>query len=135
MTLVLRVTNVMAGVACKCWNPRVSDAFTFHPDLGELVTMTPDGTLSRTVYQDDLVKGVLFAFDTGQELSEHSAGTPAIVMVLSGTATITVGEETLKAGPGSFLRMEARLKHSVRAETPLKLLLYLLKGSPAKAGA
>ena len=96
--------------------------------------MTPDGTLSRTVHNDDQVKVVLFAFDAGQELSEHSAGTPAVVQVLEGTARLVVGGEEFSAGPGAWLRLEAKLKHSVRAETPMKLLLYLLKG-PARAGA
>jgi len=31
-----------------------------------------DGILSRTLHNDDAVKVVLFAFSTGQELSEHT---------------------------------------------------------------
>ena len=48
-------------------------------DLAHQVELPLDGTLSRTLQQDERSKVVLFAFSAGQELSEHTAATPAIM--------------------------------------------------------
>jgi quercetin dioxygenase-like cupin family protein len=85
-----------------------------------------DTIVSRTFYGDDGVKGILFGFAAGQELSEHTAARPAILHFLSGKAELTLGEETLTAGPGTWIHMAARLPHSVLAQTPVVMLLLML---------
>ncbi|HET7727717.1 MAG TPA: cupin domain-containing protein [Candidatus Limnocylindrales bacterium] len=89
------------------------------------------GILSRTLSDEDDVRLVLFAFAAGEELSEHTAARPAIVHILHGEATLSVGGERYEAGPGSWLRMAAGTVHAVRARTPLVLALYLLPGTAA----
>jgi quercetin dioxygenase-like cupin family protein len=86
-----------------------------------------DGILSRTLYSDDHVKAVLFAFAAGQELSEHTASTPAILQVLKGEARLILGSDSVEAKAGTWVHMPAQLRHSVRAKTPLVMLLHLLK--------
>ena len=100
--------------------------YTYVPDLGDLVEIPADGTLSRTIYSDTSVKVVLFGFDAGQELSEHRASRPATIQIVRGTARLTLGQDTVDAHPGSWIRMPAGLPHSVRAVTPLVMLLVLL---------
>ena len=39
----------------------------------QLPTLESDSILSRTIYNDNQVKAVLFTFAAGQELSEHTA--------------------------------------------------------------
>jgi len=56
----------------------MADRYTYIPDLASQ-EIPADGILSRTVYQDDHVKAVVFAFAAGQELSEHTASMPAIL--------------------------------------------------------
>lgn len=46
-----------------------------------------DGILSRTIHQDDQTKAVVFGFGQGQELSEHTASTPAMLFFVKGEAT------------------------------------------------
>lgn len=102
-------------------------AFEWIEDVAALVSeIPPDGILSRTLFKNPHVKVVLFAFDAGQSLSEHQAAQPAVLQFLSGEATLTLGDETREAGPGSTAYMEPRLKHSVLAKTPLTMLLLLL---------
>jgi quercetin dioxygenase-like cupin family protein len=104
-------------------------SYTFIPDLvGPPADLQPDSILSRTIYSDEQVKAVLFHFAAGQELSEHTAGTPAIVHLLSGEARLTLGEDSHEAGAGAWARMPARLPHSLLARTPVTMLLLLLKG-------
>lgn len=86
------------------------------------------GILSRTLYQDDQVKVVLFGFDTGQELSEHTASMPAILQIVKGEARVTLGNDTVEAHAGFWVHMPAQLRHAVQAKTPVVMLLLLLKG-------
>jgi quercetin dioxygenase-like cupin family protein len=90
----------------------------------------PNSIVSRTLWKDDYMKAILFTFDTGQELSEHQAGQPAILYIARGEATLTVDGDTREAKPGTWVYMPPRLKHSVYARTPLVLLLVLQKEAP-----
>jgi len=103
-----------------------SDAFLV-PDLAALLSTAPtDSIVSRSVFDSDDVKVTLFAFAQGQELTEHTASRPAILHVLQGEASLALGGKTSRAQPGTWAYMPAHLPHSVRAETPLLLLLLLL---------
>jgi quercetin dioxygenase-like cupin family protein len=94
--------------------------------------MIPEnGTLSRVIYVDDNIRVVLFAFDAGQELTEHTASMPAIIQVIRGEARLMLGEETVTALPGTWMHMPARLPHAVYALTPLVMLLTMLRGGKA----
>lgn len=86
-----------------------------------------NGTLSRTIHQDDRLKAVLFGFAAGQELSEHTASTPAIMHFLKGEADVVLGQDKVKASAGTWIHMPARLPHSILANTPVSMLLLLLK--------
>jgi quercetin dioxygenase-like cupin family protein len=100
----------------------------FVRDLAETVTIPERGIVSHTVHSDAHVKIVMFGFDVGQELSEHNASMPAIIHILKGDAQITLGTESVKAGAGTWIHMPAGLPHSMQAETPLLMLLTLVKG-------
>lgn len=91
----------------------------------------PDkGILSRTLYNDDRLKVVLFGFAQGEELSEHTASMPAVVHFLRGDATLTLGDDTVAARPGTWVHMPTGLRHSVRAQTPVVMLLLLKEARP-----
>lgn len=97
--------------------------------LTEQVSIPDDGTISRTIYQDETIKAVLFGFAAGQELSEHTAAMPAILHIVQGEARITLGTEVIEATPNTWVHMPAHLPHSIQARTPVIMLLLLLKGS------
>jgi len=101
--------------------------YTLIPDLGAQ-DIPSDGILSRTLYNDERVKVVLFAFAAGQELSEHTASMPAVLQIVQGNARLTLGGDSIEAGPGTWVHMPAQLQHSVQAKTPTTMLLLLLKG-------
>jgi quercetin dioxygenase-like cupin family protein len=86
-----------------------------------------DGILSRTVFQDDRVKAVVFGFGQGQELSEHTAAKPALLFFVQGEATVGLGDDVKEARVGTWVHMPAGLKHSIQAKTPVVMLLVLLK--------
>ncbi|MCW5941467.1 MAG: cupin domain-containing protein [Fimbriimonadaceae bacterium] len=96
-------------------------------DLLNEITIPEHGITSRALYSDEHTRAVIFGFDQGEELSEHTASMDAILHVLQGEATLTLGGETREAKAGSWVHMEANLPHSVVAKTPLVILLTLLK--------
>lgn len=100
---------------------------TYLRDLLAEAAPPKGGILSRTLFSDERLKAVLFAFDAGQELSEHTAATPAIVQILAGEGTLSVGADLHEARPGTWLHMPARTPHGLRATTPMVMLLTLLK--------
>lgn len=102
--------------------------YAFIPNLSEQIPeIPPDSIISRTIYQDDQVKVIVFGFATGQELSEHTASKPAILHIVSGNARLTLGGDSMAASPGTWAHMPAQMPHSVVAETPVIMLLYLLQ--------
>jgi quercetin dioxygenase-like cupin family protein len=53
---------------------------------------------------------------------------PAVIHILAGEARLTLGDATHAAGPGTLVHMPAHLAHSVYAQTPVVMLLWLLRG-------
>ena len=105
----------------------MSDKFTQFIDLAKEVEPPEDGILTRTLFNDDNVKAVIFGFGQGEELSAHTASMPAILHFISGEAILTLGDESVEAQPGTWIHMPANLQHSVHAKTPVVMLLLLLK--------
>jgi quercetin dioxygenase-like cupin family protein len=105
--------------------------YTLLTDLENQVETPSDGTLSRTIYHDEQLKVVLFNFSAGQELSEHTSSTPAIMHFLTGESEVTLGADKVTAAAGTWIHMPAQLPHSICTKTPVVMLLVLLK-SPDK---
>jgi quercetin dioxygenase-like cupin family protein len=101
--------------------------YTLVNQLALQIDAPADGTLSRTLHQDERLKAVLFGFSAGQELSEHTSSTPAIMHFLSGEAEVGLGSDTVSAAGGTWIHMPPQLPHSIRAKTPVTMLLLLLK--------
>jgi quercetin dioxygenase-like cupin family protein len=102
--------------------------FLFIEDLtSETPNLPSDSILSRTFYEDAQMKAILFAFAPGQELSEHTASHPAILHFVRGEADLTLGGEAHSARAGTWAHMDASLPHSIKARTPVTMLLLLFK--------
>jgi quercetin dioxygenase-like cupin family protein len=98
-------------------------------NLAEVVDPPADGIISRTVYNDESLKAVAFGFGRGQELSEHTASTAAVMHFLRGEADVTLGNEQVAAREGTWIHMPPSLPHTIVARTPVVMLLLLLKKS------
>jgi len=105
----------------------MSSPYHYVPALqAQVAEIQPDSILSRTIYADDQLKVILFAFAPGQELSEHTASVPALLQILEGEAKLTLGGDSFDASAGAWARMQAHLPHSVYAKTITKMLLVML---------
>jgi quercetin dioxygenase-like cupin family protein len=101
--------------------------YTHINDLAKDAEPPAKGILSRTLYNDERVKAVIFGFGQGEELSEHTASMPAMLHFLQGEAALTLDDDTLEARPGTWVHMPTGQRHSIRAKTPVVMLLLLLK--------
>ena len=101
--------------------------YTLIPDLEALVNeIQPDSIVSRTFCRDNGLKAILFGFDAGQELSEHTSSQAAIIQIVKGDATVTLGDDQHELSAGAWMSMPPRLKHSIVAKTQLHMLLLML---------
>src|SRR5215213_2490400 len=73
--------------------------------LESLITPTAHGIASRILSKTNGGSLTLFAFDTGQGLSEHTAPFDALVIVLEGRLLLTIGGVEVTATPGTVVRM------------------------------
>lgn len=106
----------------------MAERYAFIADLcKEIGDIPKDGILSRTIYSDNHLKVVLFGFDQGQELSEHTAAAPAVIHIIKGEAKVTLGKDSLEIRTGSWIHMDPKLSHSILAKTALVMLLLIFK--------
>ena len=69
----------------------------------------------------------LFAFDSGEGLSEHAASYDAMVTVLEGRAEVKIAGEPFLLGEGDMIVMPADVPHALRAVDRFKMLLVMVK--------
>jgi quercetin dioxygenase-like cupin family protein len=95
--------------------------------LQTLIVPTPQGIASRVLAKNAGGTVTLFAFDAGQALSEHTAPFDALVLVLDGSFTLTIGGQPVEARPGTVVRMPAGVPHAVEAVGASRMLLVMLR--------
>lgn len=101
--------------------------YTFLADLHKDFAPPEDGILSRILHKDEKVNVTLFGFSPCQELSAHSAPTPAILYFLDGNAEVQLGEDRVNAQSGSFVYMPPMLTHGILAKSPVRMLLVQIR--------
>ncbi|MGB7982172.1 MAG: cupin domain-containing protein [Candidatus Nanopelagicales bacterium] len=95
-------------------------------DLAALIEVAPDSTVSRTVLKAQGVRVVLFSFDAGQELTEHTAAVPVLVQVLDGQLRVGVAGKYVELAPGGVVHIAAPAPHEILARTPARMALTML---------
>lgn len=83
--------------------------------------------VSRQITKAEGGNVTLFAFDEGQELSEHTAPFDALVHVLEGEAEIKISEKPFLLKAGEAIIMPANQPHAVKAAKKFKMLLTMIK--------
>jgi len=104
------------------------DTYFFSESLANEIPELPQQSIvSRTIFQDEQLKVILFGFAEGQELSEHTASVPAMIHILEGQARLSLGKDSFDVGLGAWAHMPANLSHSIFAKSPVKMLLIMLR--------
>ncbi|MCF7707553.1 MAG: cupin domain-containing protein [Verrucomicrobia bacterium] len=96
------------------------------------IQFADNGIVSRTIMKTDEMRVVLFGFDKGQELSEHTSPFMAWVQIITGEAELSLGGERHRVKAGDLIYMPPHLPHAVNAVERFSMLLTMVKPS-AKA--
>ena len=105
----------------------MNEEFIYLADVADHQEIPAHGILTRTLQNDDSTKTVWFGFAAGEELSEHTAATPAVLYFVRGEARLTLGDQQIDARAGTWVHMPPNLPHSIAAKTPGVMLLTLVK--------
>lgn len=95
--------------------------------LADLVSYQDGSVVSRQITKADAGNVTLFAFDRDQELSEHTAPFDALAHVLEGSAEIRISGKSFPLEAGDAIIMPANEPHAVKAATPFKMLLTMIR--------
>lgn len=96
--------------------------------LSGLIDYQDGSVVSRILLKQEHGSVTLFAFDSGQDLSEHTVPHDALVQVLDGEAEIAIAGQPRRVRAGEVLLMPANVPHRVRAANRFKMLLTMLRG-------
>ena len=95
--------------------------------MADLAAYQEGSVVSRQITKADAGNVTLFAFDAGQELSEHAAPFDALVHVLDGEAEVRLVGVPYSLTAGDAIIMPADVPHAVKAITKFKMLLTMVR--------
>ena len=93
----------------------------------DVVAYQAGAVVSRTLVKGPGGTVTAFAFDAGEGLSEHTAPFDALVLMVEGEAEISISANPHHLRGGDLLKLPARQPHAVKAITPFKMLLVMIK--------
>jgi quercetin dioxygenase-like cupin family protein len=95
-------------------------------DFLTMVDYQTGAVVSRQITKTEAGNVTLFAFDEGQELSEHTAPYDALVQVLDGEAQIVISGKPHHLKTGQGIIMPSNEPHAVKAINKFKMLLTMI---------
>ncbi|MBC8335020.1 MAG: cupin domain-containing protein [Anaerolineae bacterium] len=96
-------------------------------NIADLATYQENAVVSSQILRAETGNVTLFAFDKGQELSEHSTPFDALVQVLDGKAEIVISGNSYHMGAGESIILPADKPHAVIATAQFKMLLTMIR--------
>jgi quercetin dioxygenase-like cupin family protein len=108
-------------------NKNPADALEGVANAADLVAIQPGAVVSRTLVKKPTGTVTAFAFDAGEGLSEHTAPFDALILGLLGDAEVTLAGTAHRLGSGQILRLPGGEPHAVKAVTPFKMLLIMIR--------
>ncbi|NLT41966.1 MAG: cupin domain-containing protein [Anaerolineae bacterium] len=96
-------------------------------ELAALVDYQEGSVVSRIIMRAPTGSVTLFAFDAGQELSEHTTPYDALVHVVDGQADIVISGQSQRVEGGEIIIMPANEPHAVKAPARFKMLLTMIR--------
>ena len=99
----------------------------------DLVEYQKESIVSRTLVKGEAGSITVFAFDQGEELSEHTVPCDAMVYLIEGAGDFTVDGATHRLSEGDLFLMPAHHPHAVAASSRFKMLLSIVRADGSSA--
>lgn len=97
-------------------------------EMNTLADYQTGAIVSRQITKAEAGNVTLFAFDEGQELSEHTAPFDALVHVVEGEVEVKISGKSFTLKTGQAIIMPANEPHAVKALRRFKMLLTMIRG-------
>ncbi len=94
--------------------------------LNEMIEYQSGAIVSRTLLKAANGSTTLFAFDEGQELSEHTTPNEALLVVIEGATVVSIRGVVHQLRAGDVITLPANQPHAVKAEKQFKMLLVMM---------
>jgi quercetin dioxygenase-like cupin family protein len=94
----------------------------------DLVEYQTGAVVSRVLIKKPSGTVTAFAFDAGEELSEHTSPFDALVLMVEGEAEIQISGTGHRLRAGELLKLPAGQPHAVKAVKRFKMILVMLRG-------
>jgi len=105
----------------------VEDLSSKASNLSELIAYQSSSVVSRQLIKKNTGNVILFAFDKGEGLSEHTTPFDALVYLLDGSAEITISGKSYYLKQGEMIIMPANQPHALKAVERFKMILVMIK--------
>lgn len=96
-------------------------------ELKSYIDYQEGAVVSREIIRAKTGTLTIFAFDSGQGLSEHTTAFDATILCLEGRLEATVDGRPMSVDEGKMLIMPANKPHSIKAPEPFKMLLIMMR--------
>lgn len=96
-------------------------------ELADLAQYQEGSVVSRQITKAEAGNVTLFAFDAGQELSEHTAPFDALVHILDGEAEVRISGQSFNVHAGQAIILPANEPHALKATSRFKMLLTMVR--------
>lgn len=103
------------------------DDFSVPFNVKDAVNYSGGAIVSKTIIKNPAGNITLFAFDKGEELSEHTAPFNAFLQVLDGEAKITIDGIAHRVSKSQSIILPANVPHAVKATDRFKMMLTMIK--------
>ena len=98
----------------------------FRLGLNAALPISEEATTSRVVVNNEILRTVVFTFDAGQVLTEHSSPRAVVVTLLEGEMDFSIGERTERMGAGDVIYLAPGDRHALTAVTPCRMQLVMV---------
>ena len=95
--------------------------------MAGLVNYQDGSVVSRVILKREKGNITVFAFDSGQGLSEHTFPFDALAQAIEGEAEITVAGKPISLLAGEIVLLPAGKPHGVKAVTRFKMMLTMMR--------
>jgi len=95
--------------------------------LKDSVEYQNGSVVSKEILKSEGGTVTIFAFDTGQGLSEHAAPFNALAQIIDGEAQINIEKISYALTEGQMIELPANKPHSLKASKRFKMLLVMIK--------
>ena len=96
-------------------------------EFTRMVSYQDGSIVSRQITKAEAGNVTLFAFDAGQELSEHTAPYEALVQILDGEAEVRISGVPFHLISGQSIILPANQPHALKAQMKFMMLLTMIR--------